>query len=55
MIRDEEASTAFDLIPDAWIMQFEEGWYAYRDDEPRFGPFKSEAEAARVGLKAWRH
>ena len=29
----------FHLIPGAWLMQFEEGWYAYRDDEPRLGPF----------------
>jgi hypothetical protein len=52
MIGDEEAITAFGVIPRAWIMQFEDGWYAYRDDEARLGPFESEAEA---GLKAWRH
>ena len=55
MISDEETITAFDLIPGAWTMQFEDGWYAYRDDEPRLGPFESEVEAARAGLKAWRH
>jgi hypothetical protein len=35
MISDEESITAFDLIPGAWLMQFDDGWYAYRDDEPR--------------------
>ena len=55
MIGDEEAITAFGVIPGAWIMQFEDGWYAYRDDEARLGPFESEAEAAQAGLKAWRH
>jgi hypothetical protein len=23
----------FDLIAGAWLMQFEHGWYAYRDDQ----------------------
>jgi hypothetical protein len=55
MFSDGEAITAFDLIPGAWIMQFEDGWYAYRDGQPRLGPFESEVEAARAGLKAWRH
>ena len=55
MISDGEAITAFDLIPGAWIMQFEDGWYAYRDGQPRLGAFESEVEAARAGLKAWRH
>jgi hypothetical protein len=55
VVSDEQAIKAFDLIPGVWLMQFEEGWYAYRDDEPRLGPFKSEAEAARAGLKAWSH
>jgi hypothetical protein len=55
MISDEESITAFDLIPGAWLMQFEDGWYAYRDDDPRLGPFESDAEAARAGLEAWRH
>ena len=52
---DDEAAAAFNLIPGAWIMQFGDGWYAYRDDEPRLGPFESEAGAARAGFKAWRH
>ena len=55
MMSDEQAITAFDLIPGAWLTQFEEGWYAYSDDKPRLGPFESEAEAARAGLKAWSH
>jgi len=55
MSSDHEAVIAFDLIAGAWLMQFEDGWYAYRDDEPRLGPFESEAEAARAGLKAWSH
>ena len=55
MMSDEQAITAFNLIPGAGLMQFEESWYAYRDDEPRLGPFESEAEAARAGLKAWSH
>ena len=29
------------------------GWWAYYGDEPRSGPFDSEAEAARAGLEAW--
>ena len=52
---DEQAIINFHLIPGAWLMQFEEGWFAYRDDEPRLGPFESEADAARAGLKAWSH
>lgn len=52
---DDEAMTAFDLIPGAWLMEFEEGWYAYRDDEPRLGPFEGKTEPARAGLKAWSH
>jgi hypothetical protein len=34
-------------------MQFDEGWYAYRDDEPKLGPFESKVQAALAGLKAW--
>jgi hypothetical protein len=49
----DEAVIAFDLIAGAWLMRFADGWYVYRDDEPRLGPFDSKAEAARAGLKAW--
>jgi hypothetical protein len=53
---DEEIIAAFSRLPEiAWLMEFEEGWYAYRDDEPRLGPFESKAEAARAGLKTWSH
>jgi hypothetical protein len=52
---DRQIIAAFSRMPDAWLMQFEEGWYAYRDDESRLGPFESEVEAARAGLKAWSH
>jgi hypothetical protein len=55
MSSDDEAVLAFDLITGAWLMQFEDGWYAYRDDEARLGPFEGKAEAARAGLKAWSH
>jgi hypothetical protein len=40
MMSDEQAVIAFHLIPGAWLMQFEDGWYAYRDDEPRLGPVR---------------
>ena len=53
MSSDDEAVIAFGLIAGAWIMRFEDVWYAYREDEPRLGPFDSQAEAARAGLKAW--
>ena len=38
----------------AWIMEFDEGWFAYCDDEPRLGPFKTQGEAVRAGHeKGW--
>lgn len=55
MNSDDEAVIAFDLIVGAWLMRFEDGWYAYREDELWIGPFESKAEAARAGLKAWSH
>jgi hypothetical protein len=31
----------------------DKGWYAYYDEEEPLGPFATEVEAARAGLKAW--
>jgi hypothetical protein len=31
----------------------DDGWYAYYNEEKPLGPFATEAEAARAGLKAW--
>ena len=50
---DEEIIGAFHRIPGAWLMELKDGWYAYRDDETRLGPFKSKVEAARAGLQCW--
>jgi hypothetical protein len=51
---DKEIIAAFSRLPGlAWLMQFEKGWYAYRNDEPKLGPFESKVEAAQAGLKAW--
>ena len=53
MSSKDEAVIAFDLIAGAWLMPSADGWYVYSDDELRLGPFDSEGEAARAGLKAW--
>ena len=43
--------TASDLHK-AWLMQFNDGWWAYFDDECPIGPFDTTAEASRAGLQA---
>ena len=37
-----------------WTMLRDDGWYDYHNEEKPLGPFATEAEAARAGLKAWR-
>jgi hypothetical protein len=39
-----EAIQAFLKIHGAWTMEFEDGWYAYFNDEKRLGPFAREQE-----------
>src|ERR1044071_8745106 len=36
-----------------WTMLRDDGWYAYFNEEKPLGPFATEAEAGRAGLKAW--
>ena len=47
---DQEAIERFSELRDAWLMEFDEGWWAYCGDERPLGPFASEAEASRAGL-----
>jgi hypothetical protein len=35
-------------------MLFDDGWWAYYNDEKPLGPFAIEAEAAQAGLDAWK-
>jgi hypothetical protein len=53
--RQSEAETidAFRRLEIGRAMLFEDGWYAYYNDEKPLGPFPTEAEAARAGLEAW--
>jgi len=37
-----------------WTMLLDDGWYASYNEEKPLGPFATEAEAARAGLRAWR-
>jgi hypothetical protein len=37
-----------------WTMLRDDGWYAYYNEEKPLGPFATEAEAVRAGLRAWR-
>jgi hypothetical protein len=46
-----ETCKEFLNIHEAWMMEFEDGWYAYYGDEKPIGPFKTEHEATRAGLK----
>ena len=50
---DEQVIAAFLRLRIGWTMKFEDGWYAYYNDEKPLGPFKTEAEAARAGLEVW--
>jgi hypothetical protein len=50
MTRDLVAE--FDATDGAWMMEFDDGWYAYLDDEPRLGPFPTRLEAALAAERA---
>jgi hypothetical protein len=43
----------FRHLDEGWLMQFEDGWWAFYGDEPPIGPFDTKAEASRAGLEAW--
>src|SRR5689334_18811900 len=47
------SATEFLELETGWTMLRDDGWYAYYNDEKPLGPFATEAEAARAGLKAW--
>jgi hypothetical protein len=53
--RQSEAETidAFRRLEIGRAMLFDDGWWAYFNDERPLGPFATEAEAARAGLEAW--
>jgi hypothetical protein len=53
--RQAEAKTIaeFNRLEIGWMMLFDDGWWAYCNDEKPLGPFATEAEAARAGLDAW--
>ena len=40
-------------LENSWTMRRDGGWYAYSSEEKPLGPFATEVEAARAGLKAW--
>jgi hypothetical protein len=49
-----KAIAKFLELKTGWTMLRDGGWYAYYNEEKPLGPFATEAEAARAGLKAWR-
>jgi hypothetical protein len=53
--RQAEAKTIaeFKGLEIGWTMLFDDGWWAYYNDEKPLGPFPTEGEAARAGLEAW--
>ena len=51
--RGPETIAEFLELETGWTMLRDDGWYAYYNDEKPLGPFATEAEAARAGLKAW--
>ena len=51
--RGPQTIAEFLELENAWTMLRDDGWYAYYNEE-KLGPFATEAEAARAGLKAWR-
>jgi hypothetical protein len=53
MLSNEEAIAKFDQLKDGWLMQFNDGWWAFFDDEKPLGPFETKAEAPRAGLEEW--
>jgi hypothetical protein len=52
--REPETIAEFLELKTGWTMLRDDGWYAYYNEEKPLGPFATEAEAARAGLKAWR-
>jgi hypothetical protein len=48
-----EIVVAFHSIDGTWLMELDDGWYAYCNDEPRIGPFPSMIKAAEAGLEKW--
>jgi hypothetical protein len=52
--REPETIAEFLELEIGWTMLRDDGWYAYYNEEKPLGPFATEAEAARAGLKAWR-
>ena len=60
MNSDDEAVIAFDLIVGAWLMRFEDGWYAYREDGLLDRPVREQGrsctsrfEGSEVTLASW--
>jgi hypothetical protein len=51
--RGPETIAEFLDLEMAWTMLRDDGWYAYYNEQEPLGPFVTEAEAARAGLKAW--
>jgi hypothetical protein len=51
--REPETIAMFLELETGWTMLRDSDWYAYYNDEKPIGPFATEAEAARAGLKAW--
>ena len=52
--RERETIDEFERLQVAWLMQFNDGWWAFYNDEKPIGPFAIEAEAAQAGLDAWK-
>jgi hypothetical protein len=52
--RGPETIAEFLELEIGWTMLRDDGWYAYYNEEKPLGPFATEADAARAGLKAWR-
>jgi hypothetical protein len=51
---DQEAISEFLVLTGtAWTIQEANGWWAYWADECPIGPFVTEPEACRAGLRAW--
>ena len=51
--RGPETIAEFLELEIGWTMLRDDGWYAYYNEEKPLGPFATEAEAARAGLKEW--
>ena len=50
--RGPETIAEFLELEIGWTMLRDDGWYYYNEEKP-LGPFATEPEAARAGLKAW--